>query len=106
MANGARWGRAPEALEALPDPDAVFLGGTKGAMEPILRCAVEKNPQVRICISAIALETLFQAIGALNTLGYRVEVSQIAVSRSKGVGKLHLLMANNPVFLITGEKDD
>ena len=99
-------GRAPEALETLPSPDAVFLGGTKGAMEPILRCAVEKNPQVRISISAIALETLSQAIGALNTLGYRVEVSQIAVSRSKGVGKLHLLMANNPVFLITGEKDD
>lgn len=97
-------GRAPEALAALPAPDAVFIGGTKGGMEAVIDTVLCKNPNVRICISAIALETLSTAVTALTTHGLSAEVSQIAVSRTKPAGRLHLLMANNPVFLITGER--
>ena len=60
-----------------------------------------KNPNARICISAIALETLSSAIAALTARGLTAEVTQIGVSRTKAAGKLHLLMANNPVFLIS-----
>ena len=34
--------------------------------------------------------------------GLEVQVTQIAVSRTKPAGGLHLLMANNPTFLIAG----
>lgn len=97
-------GRAPEALTALPAPDAVFIGGTKGGMEAVIDTVLCKNPNARICISAIALETLSAAVTALTTHGLSAEVTQIAVSRTKPTGRLHLLMANNPVFLITGER--
>ena len=96
-------GKAPEALEDLPAPDAVFIGGTKGTMEPVLDIVLRKNPNARICISAIALETLSAAITALTARGLTAEVTQIGVSRTKTAGKLHLLMANNPVFLISTE---
>ena len=33
--------------------------------------------------------------------GLEAEVTQISVSRTKAAGKLHLLMANNPVFLVS-----
>ena len=95
-------GRAPEALEALPAPDAVFVGGTKGSLEPILDAVLARNPRARVCISAIALETLAAAVAALTARGLTAEVTQIAVSRSRPAGQLHLLLANNPVFLITG----
>ena len=65
---------------------------------------MQVNPEVRICVSAIALETLQQAISALEQLGYGPEVTQIAVSRTKAAGNLHLLMAQNPVFLTTGKR--
>ena len=55
-------------------------------------------------ISAIALETLGAAIAALTARGLTAEVTQIAVSRTKPAGRLHLLMANNPIFLITGTR--
>ena len=97
-------GKAPQALEDLPAPDAVFVGGTKGGMEKIIELILEKNPDARICISAIALETLSAAIAALTEHGLSAEVTQLAVSRTKPAGKLHLLMANNPIFLITGER--
>ena len=97
-------GKAPWALETLPAPDAVFIGGTKGGMEKIIELILQRNSNARICISAIALETLSAAIAALTEHGLSVEVTQLAVSRTKPAGKLHLLMANNPIFLITGER--
>lgn len=97
-------GTAPEALAELPRPDVVFIGGSSGQLEAILQAAVAANPAARICVSAIALETLQQAMTCLERLGCTPSVTQIAVSRTRGVGSLHLLMAQNPVFLITGER--
>ncbi len=94
-------GRAPDALQGLPVPDAVFIGGTKGEMAAVLDIALQKNPEVRLCISAIALETLSAALAALTAHGLTAEVTQIAVSRTKTMGAYHMLTANNPVFLIT-----
>lgn len=99
-------GRAPEALAELPAPDGVFIGGTKGGMEAVVDAVLEKNPKARVCVSAIALETLSAAAAALIKHGLEAKVTQLAVSRTKAAGALHLLMANNPVFLITGNCDD
>lgn len=96
-------GLAPDALSDLPAPDAVFIGGSKGSLAAIVDAALDKNPDVRICVSAIALETLSAAVAALTAKGRTVQVSQIAVSRAKAVGGLHLMMAQNPIYLITGE---
>ena len=97
-------GTAPQVLADLPAPDAVFIGGTKGSMAEVVDAALAKNPNARLCISAIALETLSAAIAALAAHGQTAEVTQLAVSRTRPAGKLHLLMANNPIFLITGER--
>ena len=97
-------GRAPDVLADLPAPDAVFIGGTRGGMEAVLDEVLAKNPNARICISAIALETLSAAVAALTAHGLAAEVTQIAVSRTRPAGRLHLLMANNPIFLITGTR--
>lgn len=97
-------GTAPQVLADLPAPDAVFIGGTKGSMAEVVDAALAKNPNARLCISAIALETLSAAIAALAAHGQAAEVTQLAVSRTRPAGKLHLLMANNPIFLITGEQ--
>lgn len=97
-------GTAPQVLADLPAPDAVFIGGTKGSMAEVVDAALAKNPNARLCISAIALESLSAAIAALAAHGQAAEVTQLAVSRTRPAGKLHLLMANNPIFLITGER--
>ena len=96
-------GLAPAALSDLPAPDAVFIGGSKGSLAAIVDTALDKNPDARICVSAIALESLSAAVAALTAKGRTVQVSQIAVSRARAVGGLHLMMAQNPIYLITGE---
>ena len=96
-------GLAPAALAGWPAPDAVFIGGSKGSLRAVVDAALAANPDARLCISAIALETLQEAVAALTAHGLTAQVTQIAVSRSRAAGSLHLLMANNPVFLIARE---
>ena len=93
---------ARRLLAGLPAPDVVFIGGTGGGMAGVVDAALARSPSARICISAIALETLAAAAAALTAHGLAAQVTQIAVSRTRPAGGLHLLMANNPVFLVTG----
>lgn len=100
-------GRAPEALETLSAPDCVFVGGSGGGMRRILALAKEKNPAVRVVVTAIALETLEEARRALLDLGFaNVEVSQLAASRGKAVGPYTMMTALNPVFILSGGGQD
>ena len=100
-------GRAPEALEALPVPDCVFVGGSGGAMRRILELARSKNPAVRVVVTAIALETLEETRHALLDLGFAgVKVSQLAASRGRAVGPYTMMTALNPVFILSGGGKD
>ena len=96
-------GHAPEVLQTLPAPDAVFIGGSGGALESVVETVFKKNASARLCVSAVTLETLCAAVSALTARGLSAEVCQIAVSRTRQAGDLHLLTAQNPVFLITAD---
>lgn len=91
-------GNAPATLEGFPAPNAVFVGGSGGELPGILEAVRRANPKARVCVSAISLETLHAISAELKN----PEVTQISVSRSRAVGGLHLLLAQNPVFLISG----
>ena len=96
-------GAAPDALEALPAPDHVFVGGSGGAMRRILEIAKQKNPAVRVVVNAIALETLHETQAALSVLGFAdIEVTQLSAARGKAVGPYTMMTANNPVFILSG----
>ena len=96
-------GKAPEKLTGLPAPDAVFIGGSKGNLPEIIDAVLTANPSARLCVSAIALETLQTALSSFATHGMTAQITQISISRSSSVGNLHLMKANNPVFLIVRE---
>lgn len=96
-------GAAPDALEALPAPDCVFVGGSGGAIRRILEIAKQKNHAVRVVVNAIALETLHETQAALSALGFAdVEITQLAAARGKAVGPYTMMTANNPVFILSG----
>ena len=100
-------GTAPEAFSDLPVPDAAFIGGSGGELPQILAWLKEKNPSVRICISAIALETLSVALNTIRDFQFsNVEVCQMNAARGKEVAGYTLMTANNPVFLISGGGDE
>ena len=97
-------GPAPEALADLPAPDRVFIGGSGGHLKEIIRLALEKNPGVMICVTAIVLETMQEAAEAMSGAGLDPQIVQISVSTARKLGKKHMMMAGNPIFIITGQE--
>ena len=97
-------GHAPEALDSLPEADAVFVGGTGGNGREILRTVLEKSPKASICVTAVTLETLHMASVLLEEEGYETEILQLSASRSKVVGRSHMMTAQNPIWLISGKR--
>ncbi|MDR2394548.1 MAG: precorrin-6y C5,15-methyltransferase (decarboxylating) subunit CbiE [Treponema sp.] len=89
-------GEAPGALAKIPNPDAVFIGGSKGNIQEIIQWVTKKNPEVRMVITAITIETVQRVLSYLP-----VELIQVAVARSKKAGSQHLLIAQNPVFIMS-----
>lgn len=94
-------GAAPEALAALPAPDAVFIGGSGGALAAIVRAVLAKNPQTRLVLNCISLDTLAQALHLLASLPVaEPEIVQVSVAKARKAGGHHLLMGQNPVFVL------
>lgn len=97
-------GIAPEALQSLPAPDRVFLGGSGGGLEGILDLIWAKNPKARVVLTAVTLETLSKLTDYLRARPrLSMELVQLSVARAEILGSHHLLRAENPIFLVTLE---
>mgnify|MGYP000846036312 FL=1 len=97
-------GTAPAVLTDLPAPDAAFIGGSGGRLQEIVTLIARKNPRARVCMTAVTMETLEKGVWILEALGFRdVQASQIAVTRLKKAGSVHMMDAQNPVFVISGQ---
>jgi len=90
-------GAAPEALDELPDPDVVFVGGGgPGVVE-----AVAARHPARIVVALAAVERAGQAIAALGAAGYATDGALVQAARLAPLpGDVHRLAATNPVFLV------
>ena len=94
-------GDAPASLDALPAPNAVFIGGSGGEMDRIIDVVLSKNPNARIVVSAVTLETVPAAMAALAGAGLEPDVVQINAARGRKAGVLHLMEAQNPVTILS-----
>lgn len=100
-------GTAPEALEVIDIPDAAFIGGSDGQAEEIVKVLCGMNPHIRIVVTAIAIESLYNAVNALSSAGMDPEICQIYAARSRKAGSLHMMTGQNPIFVISaGGKDE
>lgn len=101
-------GDASQTLKTLDiAPDYAFIGGTKGNLASILDDLYDKNEACRMVITAISLETL-AAVTAYYAArnGYQLDITQVSTARSKRVGQHHLMMAQNPVYIMTAVRQD
>jgi len=95
-------GEASEHLEQYPAPDAVFIGGSSGNLHKILNLIYARSPRCRIVLNAVTLETLAQAVEYYREhANYTIDVVSISAAANKQMGRYNLMMARNPVFIIT-----
>ena len=90
-------GAAPEALDGLPDADAVFVGG--GGLAVV--AAVAARRPARIVVALAAVQRVGQATEILGDAGYTVDGTLLQASRLAPLPDgAHRLAAANPVFLL------
>ena len=95
-------GLAPECLKDIPSPDVAFIGGSSGNMDEIVSYLYSKNNKIRFVITAVTLENAMAGLDALKNIGINGDIVQVAVSKGKPIGDLHMLIAQNPIFIISG----
>ena len=96
-------GEAPGALENLPMPDAVFIGGTGDGFEEIVRLCAGRALRA-VVLTLVTLERVVPAVKMLEEAGLEVETMFLQASRMKGVGGLNRLAPENPVFIVSGRR--
>ena len=95
-------GLAPQALEELETPTHAFIGGSSGNLREIVQLLQRKNPDVRIVINAISLETVSEVMGLVDEgVLPDAEILQVSAARSKVLGRYHMMMGQNPVYIIS-----
>ncbi|WP_169713560.1 precorrin-6y C5,15-methyltransferase (decarboxylating) subunit CbiE [Paludifilum halophilum] len=112
--NAATFGReirvihaeAPEGLEDLEEPDAVFIGGSGGRLAPVLAlCGRRLKAGGRLVMNAATVENQSEGWRRLKEAGFRVEAIQLNVSRSQAIEGLTRFKALNPVTILTAVKE-
>ncbi len=99
-------GRAPAHLDAWPDPDAVFIGGSGGELTELIALVLARlKPGGRLVMNFVTLENLASATAALAAAAVAWDVVQLQASRSQPILDLHRLAAQNPVWIVTARKD-
>ncbi|WP_293735529.1 precorrin-6y C5,15-methyltransferase (decarboxylating) subunit CbiE [uncultured Phascolarctobacterium sp.] len=100
-------GEALENIKAMPAPDCVFVGGSGGDLCEMLDVIYAKNSKCRIVINAITVETLAQVAAYYKEHpDYSLEIVNVFVARSKKLGSYNLMMAQNPVYVMTALKKE
>lgn len=96
-----------EALQAVnsiqEEFDAIFIGGSGGNIEDIIIKYGEKlKADKNMVLNFITIDNVYRAMQTLENMKYDTDLIQISVS--KGKGKSYMLVANNPIFIVTAVK--
>lgn len=95
-------GVAPEACIDIPAPTHAFIGGSSGNMKEIISLLLQKNPDVRIVATAIALESVGELTECMKHFRFEhTEVISMTVARNRKAGPYNLMTGQNPIFIFT-----
>ena len=95
-------GRAPQALQGLPNPDAVFIGGSGGALSAILEVVIARlRPRGSLVVNLASFEHLSETINYLRQAHWNVECTLVNIARTQNILDVTRFAALNPVFVLT-----
>ena len=93
-------GLAPEAMRDLPAPTHAFIGGSAGNLKSIVQCLLDKNPDIRIVINSVTMETMAETMQVVKELNLvEEEFVNVTIAKSRRLGRYHLMTGQNPVYI-------
>ena len=99
-------GNAKEKMQNLEIADTIFIGGTGGDTREIVEISQKKlKSGGRIVIGIILIETLYSVLQVLDDLEFKsVDITQVTISKSKKTQMGTMMLARNPVTIISATK--
>ena len=99
-------GNAKEKIQKLKEADTIFIGGTGGDTKEIVElCENKLKSGGRIVIGIILIETLYSVLQVLEKLQFEsVDITQITISKSRKTSTGTMMLARNPVTIISATK--
>ena len=98
-------GTAPEVLFDIPKFDILMIGGSSGELSSIIKEGYKKlRDGGRIVVTSILIETRVEAVKTLLSLGLNPDVVDVSISKGRIMERGTLMIANNPVTIITAFK--
>ena len=95
----------PQGLDKLPAPDRIFIGGGGKALAKIIRSASKyMKPGGIMVVNTILIPNIDLALRVLKREGFTTSVVQVQISRGQKMPWGQRLEAENPVWIISGEK--
>ena len=96
-------GQAPEAFSDLPDPDAVFVGGSGRVVAELVRDVVARLASGgRIVVNVSSPDSLVETHRVIESAGLRTDVRMINIARGQYQLDRLRFDAMNPTFLVVG----
>ena len=102
-----RHGNATDILESLPFVDGIVIGGTTGKTEELIDQSISRlNSGGRLVITSILIETMFKAIKTVNESNFlkNIDFTQIIISKGRRTTTGTMMLARNPVMIISATK--
>jgi len=99
-------GNAKEKILELEEADTIFIGGTGGDTKEIVELSENKlKSGGRIVIGIILIETLYSVLQVLDKLSFEsVDITQVTISKSRKTSTGTMMLARNPVTIISATK--
>ncbi|ACP34263.1 precorrin-6Y C5,15-methyltransferase (decarboxylating), CbiT subunit [Sulfolobus islandicus Y.G.57.14] len=100
-------GEAPEILFTINEKfDRIFIGGGSEKIKEIISASWEIIKKGgRVVIDAILLETVNNAISAMENIGFmNLEITEVIIAKGMKTKVGTAMMTRNPIFIISGEK--
>ncbi|MCW4022759.1 MAG: precorrin-6Y C5,15-methyltransferase (decarboxylating) subunit CbiT [archaeon] len=98
-------GNAVEVIPKLPQADTILIGGSQLLRETIQAAYEKLKLNGKVVINAILLETAVDAVDEIKKVGFKdVDVAQVFVAKGKQVPSGTMMLARNPITIISARK--
>jgi cobalt-precorrin-6B (C15)-methyltransferase len=95
-----------DVLDELENFDLLVIGGSSGKLPFIIKKGYEKlNSGGRIIVTSILLETRLEAVNTLKNLSLMPDVVDVSISKGEITKRGTMMLARNPITIISAQKD-
>lgn len=98
--------KAPIGLDKWPNADAIFMGGTGGELAALIDLCLQRlNTNGWLVMNFVTFENLSTAIETLKKQQANWDITQLQASRSQPILHMNRMQAENPVWVVSAQKN-